>query len=167
MPSVTLKSPLMLMSWDCRQRLGLTLSGAFSPSLMKPYFVGSQMRFPAWPLIISLGRGATSPFFALSKSEVSEKGSCSSSLAFAAFVASVASLRGSWACAAAKVASTATKAPNVDDWDRQRRRFMAEYPSEEDGKVSKAACRSLSPRCHLAPCNVLGRTGAERHPRGR
>ena len=75
MPSVTSNRPLMLISCDWRQRLGLTVSGAAASSVMKLYCCGFQIGLPAWPWIISVGRGAISPRFALSKSEVSENGS--------------------------------------------------------------------------------------------
>jgi hypothetical protein len=99
MPSVTLKRPLMLISWDCRHRLGFTVSGAFDPSVMKAYFCGFQMVFPDWPLMISAGNGAISPLRALSKSDVSENGNCWKIASFAFRVAWVASLRWSWATA--------------------------------------------------------------------
>lgn len=51
----------MLMSCDWRHRLGLTVSGASEPSLIKPNFFGSQTGRPSWVLTISSDRGAMKP----------------------------------------------------------------------------------------------------------
>ena len=42
MRSVTWNKPEMLISCDWRHRLGLTVSGAYEPSLMKSNVFGSQ-----------------------------------------------------------------------------------------------------------------------------
>ncbi|MGY2987244.1 hypothetical protein [Bradyrhizobium sp. USDA 4508] len=82
----------MLISRDCRHRLGLTVSGAVA-SLMKPYCCGFQIALPVLPLIASEGSAAMKPLFAASKSEVSLNGSCFSKTEFACLVASAAPLR--------------------------------------------------------------------------
>ena len=63
------------------------MSGAWASGLMKPYCCGFQIVFPAWPLMMSVGRGAMKPRCALSKSDLSANGSSLSSLWLAAFVA--------------------------------------------------------------------------------
>ena len=99
----------MLMSCDCRQRLGLTVSGAAASSVMKPYCPGFQIVLPASPVMTSDGSGAMSPLRAFSKSLVSSNGSSCFSASFASFVASLASLRVSWSCARAGWATNAAR----------------------------------------------------------
>src|SRR3546814_13516638 len=60
---------------------------------MKLYCCGFQIGLPDWPSIMAEGSGAIRPLRALSKSDVSSKGSACRNSAFAALVASVASLR--------------------------------------------------------------------------
>src|SRR3546814_20384502 len=60
---------------------------------MKLYCCGFQIGLPDWPSIMAEGNGAIRPLRALSKSDVSSKGSACRNSAFAALVASVASLR--------------------------------------------------------------------------
>ncbi|MCY1536202.1 hypothetical protein D9M68_716480 [compost metagenome] len=80
----------MFSNWDCRHRLGLTVSGAAAPSLMKSYFFGSQTRLPPAPLIMPSGSGAIKPLCASSKEVLSENGSAFSNAALASLVAASA-----------------------------------------------------------------------------
>src|SRR5262245_49644211 len=100
MPSATLNRPEMLMSWDWRHRLGLTVSGAAMPSLMKPYLAGSQIGLPLAPVSTFCGSGAMKPLWAASNEVLSLNGNSCRSLALAALVASVAGLGCSWELAA-------------------------------------------------------------------
>src|SRR3546814_10041474 len=82
MPSTTSNRPPMLMSCDWRQRLGLTVSGASASVVMKLYCCGFQIGLPDWPSIMAEGSGAIRPLRALSKSDVSSKGSACRNSAF-------------------------------------------------------------------------------------
>ncbi|MNJ46417.1 hypothetical protein D3C77_415450 [compost metagenome] len=110
MPSVTSNSPEMLISCDCRHRLGLVLAGAVSPSLMNPYLFGSQIMLPFGPLIGSAGSGAMKPLCASSNEVLSVNGNSLSNASLAALVASVAGLGDSaaqaWLLMAMAAAST-------------------------------------------------------------
>src|SRR3546814_10116584 len=92
MPSATSNKPEMFNSCACRHRLGLTVSGASDPSLMKLYLVGSQTGLPCAPLIMASGSGAMNPLCASSKDVLSEKGSSFSRALLASLVADSAGL---------------------------------------------------------------------------
>ena len=110
MPSVTSKRPEMLISCDCRHRLGFTESGAGSPSLMKAYLSGFQIGVPLACLRTPAGSGAMKPLCASSKAWVSPNGNALSTAWFAALVASDA---GFSSCARAAPAAAVASASTV------------------------------------------------------
>src|SRR5260370_12401219 len=96
MPGTTSKSPWFMLRRDCRQRLGLTVAGAFS-SERKPYGSRLQTTLPCGDVIRACSSVPRKPRDASSKSPVSENGSAFSIAACCATTDAEASLALSFA----------------------------------------------------------------------